>query len=200
MNIKTMLVAVLLTFNFVYPAFAKDDGVGGAEFAAAIGIQAYGRCHQDTCGLFIIDQAAPLGTGKDGMLYVISGRGWEAIYRQHGVNDTHEYDRPPISTTKPSALMQMVYCSKSRPITFYYYENAWQWAPLRPGDQDAIFGAIESALQLYLAACHRFIVRDLYESRVQATIKRLGYHFSENDSWGKDGDAGSGIHPLDMLK
>jgi hypothetical protein len=197
MNFRRALsAAVFLTSAVVSPACGEDD----IEFAAAIGMQGYGRCHMDECGFFVIDAAAPIATGKDGVLFVISLREWSAEYRMRGDNDQHEYDRPPISVTTPTSRASIVYCSKKRPILFDYFDGSWNGAPLRPGDQGAIYGANESALQFYFAACHRFITRDVYASATLNLAKRLGYHFDDADKWAK-GEAGADqIKPLDVLK
>jgi hypothetical protein len=110
------LVAVLFSFS-------AQSQAAGVEFDAAIGKTGYGRCHMDSCGFFIIDSAVPVGSNKDGTLFIISSRDWGAEYKVHGDNDEHEYDRPPVSVSKPVSSISMVYCSKTKPVTFDYYET-----------------------------------------------------------------------------
>lgn len=109
----------------------------GAEFASALGKQGYGRCHMDVCEFFIIDQSAPLGTSKVGTLFAISQRQWDATYKVRGDNDTHEYDRPPVTISEKKAALGLVFCSKTKPYIFSFFEDKWHSYPLRVCGRDA---------------------------------------------------------------
>ena len=173
------------------------SAASAAEFDAAIGKTGFGRCHMDGCSFFIIDAAVPVGAGKDGTLFAISARVWSAEYRMHGDNDTHEYDRPPVSVGEKTPELSMVFCSKVRPVSFYYGEGKWHSADLRPGDESAVFGYNESAYQFYYAACHHFITRDPV-SKAMAT--RLGYQFAKHPSEENVADSDDKRQPMDMLR
>ena len=173
------------------PAKAESPNV---EFAAAIGRMGYGRCHMDGCGFFIIDAVAPIGSSKNGALFAVSSRNWQAIYRR--TNDGHEYSRKPISASKPENTITLVFCSKTSPDILYFLDGKWQDAPLRPGDADAVFGANESSYTFYYAACHNLITQDAVLPADLA--KKLGYAFHGGFP---DGAGGSGERqPLDLLK
>ena len=111
-----------------------------------------------------------------------------------GDNDKHEYDRPPISVSKSERFIDMVFCSKTKPTFFGFYDGKWNAEQLRPGDQDAVFGYNESTYQFYWAACHNHITRDPYET---ALAKKLGYNFSGGIG---DADRNTKLQPLDVLR
>ncbi len=183
-----------LTALGLMSSWFATTAVHGAEFAAAVGRTGYGRCHMGGCWFFIIEGVVPVGSTAFGILYAVSGKRWNASYKMHGDNDQHEYDRPPVSVSKQAPFIDMVFCSKTKPIDFVFYDGKWNAVQLRPGDPDAVFGYNESAYQFYWAACHNHITRDPYET---ALAKKLGYNFS-----GGFGDAGSGaeLQPFDVLR
>jgi hypothetical protein len=148
----------------------------------------------DACSFFIIDHVVPAGSAAFGTLYAISGRGWEANCKMRGENDEHEYDRPPVNVSKQEHIIDMVFCSKTKPMFFGFYGGKWSGEQLRPGDPDAVFGYNESTYQFYWAACHNHITRDPYET---ALAKKLGYNFSGGF---RDKDSGSELEPFDVLR
>ena len=157
-----MPLAKLAALAFIGTCGVANTPVHAAEFAAAVGRTGYGRCHMDVCSFFIIDRAVAVGSTSSGTLYAISGRGWDATYKMRGENDQHEYDRPPVSISKPAPFIDMVFCSKAKPIFFGFYDGKWNAEQLRPGDPDAVFGYNESTYQFYWAACHNHTTRDPY--------------------------------------
>ena len=169
----------------------SSTAVHAAEFAAAVGRTGYGRCHMEECSFFIIDHVVPVGSTAFGTLYAVSGKQWEATYKV-GEN---EYDRPPISVSKPEQFIDMVFCSKTKPIFFGFYDGKWNAEQLRPGDPDAVFGAVESTYQFYWAACHNHITRDPYKTT--ALAKKLGYNFSGGFG---DADHNNELQPFDVLR
>ena len=42
------------------------------EFAPAIGQTGIGRCHMDVCSFFVIEDAKPVGSTKEGILFAIA--------------------------------------------------------------------------------------------------------------------------------
>lgn len=148
----------------------------------------------DVCSFFIIDIAVPVGSTAFGTLYAISGRGWEANYKMRGENDEHEYDHPPVSVGKPAPFIDMIFCSKTKPMFFGFYDRKWNAEKLRPGDSDAVFGYNESTYQFYWAACHNHTTHDPYET---ALAKKLGYNFSGGFG---DADSSSELQPFDVLR
>jgi hypothetical protein len=184
---RVILLAILLLSNSA--AYAT-----GPEFAAAIGQQGFGRCHMDACNFFVIEAASPIGSAKDGTLFALAVRRWEAEYRPS--NDGHEYDRPPIRIEKPRWSTELVFCSKTRPVTFYYSpeDNTWLSTNLRPGDDGSIYGAIEWAYQFYYAACHVYITRNPYG--LEKLAGKLGYQRRPRgrpDASGGDADDARGV-------
>ncbi len=89
----------------------------------------------------------------------------------------------------------MVFCSKTKPIFFGFYDGKWNAQQLRPGDPDAVFGSVESTYQFYWAACHNHITRDPYETT--ALAKTLGYNFSGGF---RDADNNNELQPFDVLR
>lgn len=167
----------------------------GSEFEAAIGRTGYGRCHMDGCTFFIIDETVPVGSTKRGTLFAVSVRWWSAEYRP--TDDGHEYDRPPKSVSPRRTGISMVFCSKTAPVTFDFYEGQWASTELRPGDESAVSGATETSYQFYFAACHHYITKDPFS---KAMARRLGYKFAAEP--GKEdtpSDAGP-KEPMDVLR
>jgi hypothetical protein len=186
------LVGIISSFMFLGSAHA-------AEFAAALGKQGYGRCHMDVCSFFIIDESAPLGTSKLGTLYAVSQRQWDATYKMRGDNDTHEYDRPPVSISEKKASLSLVFCSKTKPYVFSFFGEKWRSYPLRPGDESSIFGVNEATYQFYFAECHNHIMRDPYATASIALAKKIGYNFGKSDTSNPPSSEGE-VNPLDLLK
>lgn len=71
--------------------------------------------------------------------------------------------------------------------------------PLRPGDENSIFGFNESAYQFYFAACHNHIMRDPYATASIALAKKLGYNFGKSDT-SNPASSEEEVNPLDLLK
>jgi hypothetical protein len=195
MNIARTLAVVsllaCLAIQVESPARALPDK---QEFAAAIGRQGYGRCHMDSCGFFIIDAAAPVGSGRRGTLFAVAYRGWGASYRH--TDDDQEYESKPINVSKPDSRLSLVFCSKTDPSEFYLVDGKWLETPIRPGDDQAIFGANESSYMFYYAACHNHITKD--PLLPAGLARKLGY-----DLHGGFPDSPAGApdrQPLDMLK
>jgi hypothetical protein len=192
---RAIIASALLTTLVSYSANSADQ-----EFAAAIGKTGYGRCHMDYCGFFTINAAAPIGSSKDGVLFAISETVWGAQYRP--TDDDHEYDHPPISVEKKEPSITAVFCSKTKPTIFDYVPDpttklpSWISSPLRPGDENAVFGYNESAYQFYYAACHRYITHDPVSKPM---ADRLGYHFAGTDLPNDFGQS-QNANPVDVLK
>lgn len=151
-----------------------------AEFEAGLNKTVHGRCHMDYCGFSIIRAAVPVATLPHGTLFAISADAWGAYYNpadQDGGSEG-EYDRPPIKTDPKKSVIYMVFCSKSRPYIFGYYDGKWDATPLRPGDDMAITGADESSYSDYWAACHHFFPKFATDPLVSKLAPKLGYHFS----------------------
>ncbi|HUB63043.1 MAG TPA: hypothetical protein VL996_01095 [Methylocella sp.] len=188
-----LLPPILAVFALLAPA----AHAGNAEFDAAIGKLGYGRCHMDSCDFFTIDTAVPIASTKEGTLFAISDRVWSAGYKAHGDNDLHEYDRPPVSVGKQSSEISMVFCSKTKPVVFNYYDDKWNSVDLRPGDENSVFGATESAYQFYFAACHHFITHDPVSKNMAL---KLGYPFANEPAKIDAVPSEENRQPLDMVK
>jgi hypothetical protein len=59
--------------------------------------------------------------------------------------------------------------------------SGWSTTMLAPGNSDAIFGATETTLALYWAACHGKAVDDVYDGG-----QRLGKEFGYHVKWSAD--------------
>lgn len=167
-----------------------------AEFDAAIGKTGTGRCHMDNCSFFSIQTAIPVATVKDGSLFTISELSWSSDYKPR--DDGDEYAQPPLHTSPKTPDAYLVFCSKTRPMMFFLDGPKWTGFALRPGDEQAIAGATESAYSSYWAACHHFIAKDVYSTAKLAA--KLGYHFSGGYPNGDDGETGPIKEPRDLLK
>lgn len=177
-----------------FPGSATSFG----EFEAAIGHKGTGRCHMDYCSYFIIDAATPVGNGRDGKLFKIEERTWGADYNpppDNAPESYNEYAQPPKSVGKQERETRFVYCSKTRPTSFFFDSGKWTSNKLRPGDQGAIFGYNESEYTWYFAACHNAILKSPYDDH--NLPRRLGYRFRNSDS---GEDAQGNLAPRDMLK
>jgi hypothetical protein len=188
------LFALLLLSGFLFVSSEAD----AQEFAAAIGHPGAGRCHMDICTFFNIVDSKPVGSTKDGTLFAVAAQQWENGYKAHGENDDHEYDRAPVSSEKPTTAVSFVFCSKTRPVEFFYSEGKWSSNALRPGDESAVSGAEEYAYVFYWAACHNVIVKDAVSASLAA---RLGYRFKDQPAKddGRSG-AATNLQPLDVLR
>jgi hypothetical protein len=170
-------------------------GALAAEFEAAIGKKGRGRCHMDSCDFFVLDQVLPVKSTARGTLYAIAFQSWSASYKN--TDDDKEYDRAPISVEKPAAKLNMIFCSKTKPVIFDYFDGAWHAGALRPGDESAVFGFNESAYIFYYAACHGYVTDDPV-SKTKALS--LGYRFAESPlNGGNLPDLGK-LQPLDAVK
>ena len=136
-----ILTSLLVIFTFCLQAQA----LRAQEFAPAIGRTGIGRCHMDTCSFFIIEDAKPVDSAKGGTLFAVATKGWQNEYKAQGDDDTHEYDRPPVKIGEPTVILSFVFCSKTRPIEFFYQGSRWASTRLRPGDERAMAGALEYA-------------------------------------------------------
>lgn len=168
---KILVLVSMLACLGVVPGHAAAP----VEFDAATGVEGFGRCHMDSCGFFMIDAVAPLASSKGGTLFMVGSRLWSASYKP--TNDDHEYDRRPVSIEPKTGQVSMVFCSKTDPVIFDYYDNGWHAADLRPGDESAVFGFNESGYQFYYAACHHFITKDPVS---KAMALKLGYAFAQH--------------------
>jgi hypothetical protein len=188
----------LLIFVFYLDVFLGSTGARAQEFAAAVGHTGVGHCHMDTCSFFHIVDSKPVGSATNGTLYTVALQQWENEYRAKGENDDHEYDRAPITTGKPSISVSFVFCSKTRPLQFFFSEGKWDANSLRPGDEAAVSGAEEFAYVLYWAECHELITKDPVSA---ALATRLGYRFKDQPANGGNASgATSALQPMDVLR
>jgi hypothetical protein len=172
--------------------------VHAAEFAAAIGRTGHSTCQMDNCTFYVIDDAVPVGSTASGTLYAVSGREWAAFFKSRGENDEHEYDRPPISETKHDPFIEMVFCSKAKPIYFDFNNGKWESAEVLIGEPNVVFNANELMYEHYWAACHNYIVVDTDGQAAEiALAKKLGYNISASPS---DADRDSKLQPFDVLR
>jgi hypothetical protein len=167
------------------------------EFAAGVGHAGVGRCHMDVCGFFNIVDSKPVGSAANGTLYSVALQQWENEYKARGENDDHEYDRAPVKTGKPSITVSFVFCSKTRPLQFFFSEGKWEANSLRPGDEAAVSGAEEFAYVLYWAECHDLITKDPVSA---ALATRLGYRFKDQPAKDDNASAASVLQPMDVLR
>ncbi len=168
------------------------------EFAPAIGHTGMGRCHMDVCSFFVIEDAKPVGSTKEGTLFAVAAKQWENEYKARGDNDDHEYDRPPVKNGKPETAVNFVFCSKTKPVEFFFADGKWDSSPLRPGDDTVLSGAMEYAYMFYWAACHNFIAKDPVSANLAT---RLGYHFKDHPI--KDDETSeteNNLQPMDVLR
>ena len=143
------------------------------EFEAGIGPTVHERCRMDTCGFATLQSSVPVAVLRDGTLFAISGVDWGAEYARRQ-DDLDEYSFPPKSIGPKSSFIWMVFCSKTRPYMFSFYNGEWLATPLRPGDDQAMSGFNESAYQNYWASCHHFFPTN--EALIAKMAPRLGYN------------------------
>lgn len=188
----------MATPRLVFTALVSLALIGGAhaaEYKAAIGKQGRGRCHMDSCDFFRLDSALPIKSTAHGTLYAVAFQSWSAEYKR--TDDDHEYDHPPISVEKPETKLNMIFCSKTQPMIFDYYDGKWHAGALRPGDESAVFGYNESAYLFYYAACHGTVTDDPVS---KAAAAKFGYRFAQSPlNGGKLPDLGD-LQPLDVVK
>jgi hypothetical protein len=143
------------------------------EFTALIGKVVRGRCNQETCPWFSIESMEPAGQSSKGQLFKMTTKWWES-YHPGG-----NYDRPAPRKGGEVAT-SFVFCSKTMPAFIDKDDRApgWSATTLAPGNTDAIFGATETALALYWAACHGKVVDDVYKGG-----ERLGKEFGYHVTW-----------------
>ena len=157
----------------------------------------------DYCGFFTINAAAPIGSSKN------PGAIHRYCLKLFGVHSTglrmtitNTIDHPPVSVEKKEPSITTVFCSKTKPTVFDYVPDpttkvpSWISSPLRPGDENAVFGYNESAYQFYYAACHRYITHDPVS---KSMADRLGYHFAGTDLPNDFGQS-QNANPVDVLK
>lgn len=148
------------------------------EFTALIGKVVRGRCHMDTCSWFSIESMEPAGQSGRGQLFKMTLKWWES-YHPGG-----SYDRRAPRQGEESAT-SFIFCSKTVPALIDKDDrgSGWSATMLAPGNSDAIFGATETALTLYWAACHGKAVEDVYKGG-----ERLGKEFGYQVKWPVDSD------------
>jgi hypothetical protein len=135
---------------------------------------------------------------SDNALLVVAAKQWKNVCKARGDDDDHEYDRPPVETGKPETAVSFVFCSKTKPVEFFFTDGKWISSALRPGDEAAVSGAMEYAYVFYWAACHNTIVKDPVSARM---AMKLGYHFTENLLQSDfTGNIGNNIQPFDVLR
>ncbi len=156
-----------------------------------------GRCHMDVCNFFVIEDSKPVGSTKVGTLFALAAKSWENEYKARGENDDHEYDRPPVKTGKPETGVSFVFCSKTKPIEFFFSGGKWNSDALRPGDDAAMSGAEEYAYVFYWAACHNFISKDPVSAQL---AEKLGYRFKDHPASDEDASTADDIQPMDVLR
>lgn len=189
---RVLWLLACLSFQALAPARADAQ-----EFAAAIGHTGIYRCHMDTCGFFVIEDAKPVGSARGGTLFVFAAKTWSNEYRARGDNDVHEYDRPPVKTEGPVTFASFVFCSKTRPVEFSFSDGKWTGVALRPGDEDAMAGVVEGAYNFYWAACHDVIVKDPISANL---ADRLGYRFRGHPAPDDTSVEDEQLQPMDMLR
>jgi hypothetical protein len=188
------LFALLFLSCFLFVSPEAD----AQEFVSVIGHSGMGRCHMDICTFFYISDSKPVGSTKEGTLFAIATQQWENEYKARGEGDDHEYDRAPVTMGKPTTVIAFVFCSKTRPVEFFYSEGKWSSNALRPGDESAVSGAAEYAYVFYWASCHNFITKDPVSASLAASLR---YRFKVQPA--KDDDrsgAETGLQPLDVLR
>jgi hypothetical protein len=185
-------ILVILAFLFV-----PSRGIA-QEFAAAIGQVAIGRCHMNDCSFFVLEDSKPVGSSKEGTLFAISAKSWESEYRSRGSKDEHERDVAPIKAGRHGPFVTFVFCSKTKPIEFFYRDSKWVADALRPGDSAAMSSAEEYAYVFYWAACHDSISRDPLSAQL---ADRLGYNFKGHPASDEAaGKSGADLQPMDVLR
>jgi hypothetical protein len=167
------------------------------EFEAAIGQVAIGRCHADACNFFVIEDSKPVGSTKEGDLFALAAKGWENEYKAHGGNEVREHDKTPSRAGKHGTFVAFVFCSKTKPIEFFYRDGKWNADILRPGDDAAISAAEEYSYVFYWAACHGVISRDPLSAQL---ADRLGYRFKGHPAVDPPGTESHQIQPMDVLR
>jgi hypothetical protein len=188
----------ILCFLVCLSALALAPAQAGAEeFAAAIGQTGIFRCRMDVCAVFLIEDAKPVGSTKDGALFVLAAKTWVNEYKARGDSDEHEYDRPPVGTGEPEAFVTFVFCSKTKPVEFFFSDGKWMAQALRPGDAAAISVFVEHAYNFYWAACHGVIVKDPVSVQL---ADQLGYRFRGHPVPGDGAGGAKEIQPLDVLR
>ena len=142
------------------------------EFAALTGRLAPGRCHMDYCAFFSIERAEQVGQTPHGALYRLETK-WFNSYHPHG------YDKPAPRKFDGDQI-GYVFCSKTKPALLDQNDDktTWRVGFLAPGNTRQVFGANETGLALYWAACHRAIVSDVYGEGEKLGGK-LGYHIDK---------------------
>lgn len=160
------LCAVLLLCAVAAPT-AKAQ-----EFAALTGKLVPGRCHMDYCTWLSIENADFVGEAPHGALYRLETK-WFSSHHPRG------YDRPAPRKLDANDT-SYVFCSKTKPALFNANEDkaTWRVSFLAPGVKDQVYGANETALALYWAACHRAIVKDVYDGG-EKLGRKLGYRIAK---------------------
>jgi len=127
------------------------------------------------------------GTSPSGALFFIHIQNRDEEYKEAN------YNQKPIKVEEYESD-QYIFCSKKQPAVISSSQGKWTAEFLKPGRDDAIFGANEWAYSLYYASCHNTI-RSVDES----LARRLGYNFNDGEldivefnnpdailSWNKD--------------
>lgn len=146
-----------------------------SEFGALMKKLVPTRCHMGSCGWFSIEDIAPVGSTPIGTLYAVGEHSFHAEWPRDV-----DYN-VPMPKRDGGMRVSMVFCSKTHPTTFGYYDGKWIAAGLQPGNEKAEFGYNESAYDEYFAVCHNAIIN----GDPKLLARRLGYQFATHDI---DGD------------
>lgn len=138
-----------------------------AEFQAVTGQLVPGRCHMNSCSWVALDSVEPIIETKRGSLFHFNVHWFSAEYPDGNYNR----NRPK---KFDGAGDMYVICSKTNPALIDKGKGGkWYVFPIAPGDKDQIFGANETALADYYAACHGMIVHDVFAGA--AAARAMGY-------------------------
>jgi hypothetical protein len=161
-----------LLFAALALVVVSSQGLRAQEFAALTGKIAPGRCHMDYCSWFSIESAEALGEAPHGVLFKLDTK-WFSSHHPRG------YDRPAPRKFDNEGT-SYVFCSKTKPALLSQSDDKKTWTAdfLAPGNRQEVFGANETALAYYWAACHRAIVKDVYDEGARLGQK-LGYRIGK---------------------
>jgi hypothetical protein len=158
------LIAAALFFAMAGPGLTR-----GPEFQALTGKTIRLRRHMDLCEWRRIDEAKVAGNSTRGVLYELNTTSWASRHKNG------KYDRPAPKTDESHGI-NYFFCSKQKPAAIWQDEGKWIAPLLQPGDENAVFGANESAYTKYWAARHSVYVDDVYAEGTKLG-RKFGYHF-----------------------
>lgn len=136
------------------------------EFKARLGTLVRARCHMDSCGWFSLEKADYVGASEKGWLFDVTARRWRSEHP-----DGYDKRAPRKGGDEDTSW---VFCSKTHAALIEKDGDGYRAAALAPGDRERLFGAIESAMIFYYAACHNTAVEDVYRAAGDLA-RRLGY-------------------------